>query len=123
MDIVSQVIPHEDQRYPTIGDWQWWPTPEALRIRVSALGDWRYEALIAIHEIVEAVLCKGADIGEEAVTAFDNEHEALDGKGEPGDSPDAPYQRQHGIASGIERMIAAELGVDWVKYEEAVDAL
>jgi len=36
--------------------------------------------------------------------------------GEPGDDPRAPYYREHQFASGMERLMAAELGVDWQQY-------
>jgi hypothetical protein len=120
MDIVARVIPHDEQRYETVGDWRF---HTALQVRVSEMRDWRYEMLVTIHEIVEAVLCRAAGIHDDVVDAFDAEHAQLGGKGEPGDSPDAPYRRQHGIATGIERLLAAEMGVDWVAYEEAVNAL
>jgi len=41
----------------------------------------------------------------------------FEGDGEPGDDPKAPYHRKHQWASRLERMFAAELGVDWGKYE------
>jgi hypothetical protein len=42
---------------------------------------------------------------------------------EPGDHPDAPYKREHCFATGIERLLAAELGVDWTAYEHTLDTL
>ena len=111
-------VMHEDQRYPTVGDWLNLDT--RFLILVSRLPDWRYEALIAIHELVEAVLCRHAGITQEAVDAFDIAHPEAP---EPGDLTDAPYRHQHAIASGIERLLAAELGVDWLEYDKAIEAL
>ena len=111
-------IKHEHQRYNTCGDWR--EGYKSLHIDVSQLPDWRYEALIAIHELVEAVLCRHAGISQEAVDAFDIAHPEAP---EPGDLNDAPYRHQHAIASGIERLLAAELGVDWLEYDKAIEAL
>lgn len=119
-----QTIPHAGQRYDTCGDWRVLSEPslgiEKFRIDVSALGDWRYETLVAIHELVEAVLCHHRGISDEVVTAFDK---AFDGEGEPGDSPDAPYRKEHFLATIIELMMASELGVDWALYEAAIERL
>lgn len=109
---------HGDQRYPTCGDWQ--NHGNRFRVLVSCLPDWRYEALVGIHELVEAVLCRQAGITQEAVDAFDIAHPDAP---EPGLLSDAPYRRQHCIASAIEMMLATELGVDWLEYEKAIEAL
>ena len=42
---------------------------------------------------------------------------------EPGDDPRAPYVVQHCIATGVERILAALLGVSWKRYEEAINRL
>jgi hypothetical protein len=116
------VIRHADQRYDTCGDWLI-DHDGRIIVRVSELGDWRFEFLIAIHEMVEAALCHHRGISEEAVTAFDKEHEAGGGDGEPGEHPDAPYRKEHAFATLIEAMVARELGVDWPEYGDAIDGL
>lgn len=123
MKIIIDTIPHSQQRYPTCGDWQWLDGGEVLFIRVSKLSDWRYEILIAIHELIETVLCKNDGDVESDVDAFDIAYEKQRAPGdesEPGDSPRAPYRRQHLIATGIEKILAAELGVDWKAYDKEV---
>lgn len=151
MKIVIETIPHEKQRYPTVGDWvceKEWPAgemptggkvisqQEVLRIKVSDLGDWRKEALIAVHELIEVLICKHDGVSQEAVDKFDFEFEEKRKVGlecspddaetarletlEPGDDNDAPYRRQHCIATGIERLLAAELDVSWKEYEDAI---
>lgn len=134
MQITIITVPHEQQRYPTCGDWQW-RAEDDLIIRVSEMGDWRYAALVGLHEAIEAVLCQHRGISEDAVTAFDLANQAriesdtippvndLDGYAEPGDDPIAPYHREHFFATTVERLMAAELGVDWAAYEKAVEAL
>jgi hypothetical protein len=125
MRISIEVIPHEAQRYSTVGDWTFDGNGD-LTIRVSKLSDWKREALIAIHELVEVVLCKHAGIGQEAVDLFDAEfekHRHPDNEDEPGDEPSAPYVKQHCLATAVERMLAAELGVNWKEYEAELGAL
>lgn len=133
MNITIKTIQHKDQRYPTVGDWQY-DDQGNLTITISELGDWRMEALIAVHELVETLLCKQAGIKQIEVDAFDvtfehnrppsNKYEAVEGENdEPGDEPTAPYVRQHCVAIGFERILAAELGVLWKLYEEKINAL
>jgi hypothetical protein len=122
--IVIEVIPHEEQRYCTCGDWFY--EGNALRIKVSRMGDWRHEALVAIHELVEVLLCRHDGVPEEAVDKFDFAFEAARQPGnddEPGDDPQAPYRKQHCFATGIERLLAAELGIDWKHYEQEINRL
>jgi hypothetical protein len=151
--IVIDTIPHKQQRYDTVGDWRW-PnycrlekriTDPDLCISVSNLGDWRMEVLIAVHELIEALLCKTDGVSEAEVDYFDMNWSPVKtgptsikevggaamgfavteyrGCEEPGDDPDAPYYEQHQRASGYERLLAADLEVNWAEYEQALDAL
>jgi hypothetical protein len=124
MRITIETIPHASQRYPTVGDWMF-IEPNELRIRVSEMGDWRKEAAVAVHELVEAILCRNDGVSEAAVDAFDRsfdpEPDAFNQ--EPGDDPGAPYHRQHCFATAVERMLIAALGVSWVEHEAKVEAL
>lgn len=105
-------IPHSAHRYPTAGDW--YNSNGVDLIEVSQLPDERYELLLAVHELVEAALCKQAGISESTVDAWDTK---FAGEGEPGDDPRCPYFRQHTRAETIERLLAAMLDVDWDSYE------
>ena len=141
MNITIEAIDHKDQRYNTIGDWQWgWTDEETgefvvpspltripsltcdLRILVSNLKDDKMNCLIAIHEIIEALLCKfnEPEITTEQVDTFDMSHPELE---EPGLSLDCPYMTQHLVATDIERMIADRLKVDWDEYEKRIREL
>jgi hypothetical protein len=125
MKIQLRTIPHSEQRYETVGDWENLPDG-SLRISVSDMGNDDYAFLVAIHELVEVWLCNKRGITDEAVSAFDIEYEKNRPEGdesEPGDHPDAPYRKEHFFATNIERMIALELGVDWGKYDKAVMSL
>ncbi len=121
MKITIETIPHDRQRYRTTGDWQW-VEPDHLLIRVSEMGDWRKEAAVGMHEVVEALLCKGAvpPVTQVMVDRFDM---AYTGDGEPGDDPKAPYRRQHCFATAVERLLIAAMGLSWAEYDAAVEAL
>ena len=123
MKIIIETIPHGDQRYSSVGDWFYEPgegEEEVLHFKVSELSDWRREALIAVHELVEVLLCRHDGVSQEEVDQFDKKYEAdrqPDDDSEPGDSPNAPYVKQHCLATAVERMLAAELEVSWQDYE------
>lgn len=129
MNIIIHTIPHANQRYETPGDWQILDGGNTIQINVSDLGDWREEALIAVHELVEVLLCKSNDITTEKVDDFDKKFEEKRKQMpeltdcEPGDEPNAPYVFEHCIATGIERQLCALLGLSWKEYEEHVNTL
>lgn len=120
IDVHITTIKHEDQRYNTVGDYL---TDEngKTEIKISDLGDSRFEFLVAIHELVEVFLCKEAGISDHQIDAFDIEYDQKRGPEditEPGDNPAAPYNRQHQIAKKIEKLICEEIGVSWEDYNE-----
>lgn len=135
MRIVIETIPHSEQRYNTCGDWQFGTTgegkvEEVLFVRVSNLGNTNMEALIGIHEIVEALLCKKHGISDKDVTKFDNLYEEarkvypeILGDTEPGDHPKAPYNKEHEFATRLEHSLSMELGVDWQEYNKKINDL
>ena len=125
MNIHIQVIPHNEQTYDTVGDYFYLPNGDLI-ICVSEMGDWRKEILVAFHELAESALCKHRDIPEPVIRKFDEAFERKRRKGntdEPGDDPGAPYRKEHFFATSVERLLAAELKVDWKEYEETVNNL
>lgn len=136
--ILIESIEHKDQRYETVGDWydkeigiMGNSSVPTTIIRVSKMSDINYEILVAIHELVEKVLCDKSGITQQQVDEFDIQYN-YDYKSsdidkdmdlEPGNDPRAPYHRQHKIADIIERLMAIELGVDWEKYNNEVNSL
>ena len=128
MKINIETIPHEKQRYPTVGDW-WWDNDGTIQIRVSEMYNEKYEFLVALHECVEIMLCKERGITEEEVSDFDIKFEAEremkqhSEEDEPGDDDRAPYKSEHFFATNIERQMALELDVDWNQYDSAVVSL
>ena len=143
MTVVIKTIPHNQQPYDTGGDWRFENSKgepisqmEAharsgtddcvLRINVSQLGDYRYEMLVAIHELCETLMCMHDGVQIEDVDVFDKAFEAAREPGsvdEPGDDPKAPYVKQHCFATAIERMMCAAIGCTWREYEARVNAL
>lgn len=108
-----RILPHHEQRYDTEGDWIW--RDDTLEIRISReVGeqDPRYGLLLFVHELVEALLCRGSGITTACVDAFDLAYRG----GEPGEDPAAPYHRQHLSAEAAERALAERLGIDWEAY-------
>lgn len=133
MKIIIETIPHSEQKfhgdgepYDTVGNW-WFEKDEdggeVLQMRISDMSDWRKEACVAYHELLEALACKANGITPEAVDAFDEKWEEHDGMDEPGDDPAAPYYWQHQQAMVSEQHLANCLGLQWKEYETAVFAL
>jgi hypothetical protein len=117
-------VRHEAQRYPTAGDYQ-----EGHGVTLFTISDMHnddYEALVAIHELVEYLLVRKRGISMESIDAFDKEFEAKRlefDTSEPGWHPKAPYHHEHVAAEGIEKQVAALLGVDWDHYDKTVSEL
>jgi len=122
MKIIIESIPHKDQRYDTCGDYWIDPKDRTVHIKVSELDSLPEMLCIAIHELVEWALCDVEGIDNDEITSFDEAHDGADGS-EPGDDTSAPYYKQHQIATGVERIVAAEMGVDWAAYEEDIRRL
>lgn len=125
MKTIIETIPHDQQRYPTVGDW-FYDAEGNLYIKVSKLSDTKREFLVKLHEYVEVKLCEEAGITQQQVDEFDVMFEDEREKGihsiddEPGDDPRAPYRKQHFIATTIERIAAEALAVDWESYADEV---
>jgi hypothetical protein len=138
MKIIIESKQHELQRYDTVGDW-FYDDDGTLHIVISNLSDERYIALVAIHELIEVLLCKHRHISQRSVDDFDmcfeNERQAAIKLGvseeklneiiasEPGDDSASPYHKEHCFATGIERLMASELDVKWKQYEKEVESL
>lgn len=135
-EIETLVIAPVNQRYHTVGDYWYSGTPmesverpgpyEKLSVRISSMKNEDYEFLVLIHELIEAHLTRKRGIPEPVIKEFDEEFEKnrLPGNtDEPGDSPLAPYRREHQFATLVEKFLAKELEVDWDEYSKTVEAL
>ena len=123
MNITIKTIPHSEQRYPTAGDY--WFDGDNLEIRISDVGNWKHELLVAIHEIAEVALCKERGITIANIDHFDMNFEAdnINHSKEPGDDSKSPYQNEHNLATGVERIMCSALNVKWEEYDGALDKL
>lgn len=122
MKITIEVIPHNQQRYNTPGDWQYdtAQTGRDISIKVSSCENPYHELLLMIHELVEAWLCQRQGITSESVDQFDMK---FSGRIEPGDLPEASYHHQHALASAIEEDTSVRLEVDFAAYEDELSYL
>jgi hypothetical protein len=117
--IIIETIPDKEQRYNTVGDYYFDKDGNRL-IMVSDFSNWKYELLIAVHELIEVSLCKDRGVTDAAIDEFDFafEEARLINKTttEPGNEPDAPYFMEHQFASKVEKMLAEQLNVNWQDY-------
>lgn len=121
MNMNVLVIPNSEMRPEVDGcDWFYDDTGN-LEVRIAPLSCWEMETCLAIHELIESILCKKAGISQTEVDQFDLKFDR-DHPNEPdigaGDDPDAPYHRQHIVATTIERIVAGELNLNWEEYEK-----
>jgi hypothetical protein len=122
MRIVIETILHQAQRYNTVGDW-WTDADGTSQIRVSDMQQPAAELLVAVHELIEMILCNGSGVEEDEVTKFDRNWKPCGNITEPGDDIAAPYYLEHQIATAVERLLAAQLGIPWPWYEQTVNSL
>lgn len=112
MNIHILKVPSSEQRYDTWGDW-YYEAESVLIIKVSddvpEMPTDDHQNLIALHELVEVLLCRKRGITQKQVDDFDFANG--DCEGEPGDLPDAPYRKEHRFAMLIEHLMAHELGI------------
>ncbi len=134
--IEVKVISHSTQRYDTWADWTFDGSGK-LTISTSELPqpDWRYDYLSAIHELLEATVCRHMGITQAQVDAFDVDYEARRMRGEwyaacgcritddPGSDKHAPYLLAHKYAESVEYGLARLLDVKSEEYDAAYIAL
>jgi len=125
---MMEVIPYEKMRYPTVGDY-FFDEHGTKHIQVADMGNADFHLLVQIHELVEEHLTRKRGLTEEEILAFDIQFEKEREAGlhshdeENGFAQDAPYRREHTIATGIEMTLAGILGIDWAEYDRTVNAL
>lgn len=116
--ITIEFIDHHKHRYDTAGDY-YRVGPGRYRVLASRMGDWRYDALLAFHELAEFLLVKHAKISDATITRWDKEMARKFPDAEPGEFKEAPYHKQHMLAEHLERLLAIGLGVKWSDYGKA----
>jgi hypothetical protein len=131
--IEVDIVPHSTQRYDTPGDWQFIGAGQDWRLRVSVsnlsetkpyVGHPWYEVALALHEVIEALLCRAQGVTEEAVDLWDKQSVwKTHGFSEPGEDPECPYYKQHMFAEAFERLFISQLGLSWREYSERLTQL
>lgn len=114
--ILIEAVPPESMRLPYSGQedgGDWYFDDGDMVIRV--IGDDLAEPetfLIAVHELIEAALCRREGVPQEAVDAYDvMQGPWREGMPEPGDGLAAPYRTQHRRAMLIEHLLAMFMGI------------
>lgn len=107
--------PSVDMRYETLGDW-YFDEDGDLFIKVAndvtELPTEDHRNLVALHELIEVLLCLKRGITQKMVDDFDmGIGKFVPASEEPGDHPEAPYGKEHRFAMLIEHLMAHELGV------------
>ena len=103
-------------RYSTCGDW-WWNGDGSLQVSVPEYGSRNSSFLVALHELVEAWLCRAAHITEAEVLKWDLDHPDSD---EPAEEKGSPYIHQHNTALKVEKIVAKALGIDFGRHDHWV---
>ena len=115
-DIDIKFIPHNEQRYNTLGDY--YESKHALHFRITQFPDHpEYSYAILFHELLEKFRNDQLGIKDADVDKFDIDHPELD---DPGWSKDAPYFKTHCEGDLIERLFIVLSGANWVDYEAKV---
>lgn len=112
-DIVIKFIPQNEQRYDTLGDY--WEEKDSYQFRISKFEDWRVEATISVHELIEKFLNIYQKISDKMVDEWDFSRPADEGV--RGESPECPYFDTHISALAFEMLLAKLLGLDLSLYD------
>jgi hypothetical protein len=104
-------------RYSTCGDWQWLPDG-GMKVSVPDYANRNSEFLVALHEMVEAWLCRKDNITEAEVSSWDINNPELE---EPGDSKNAPYHHQHMVAMQVEKIVCEAMKIPWEDHQRWVE--
>jgi len=115
-------------RYPTLGDY-YYKKDGTLKFEIAETGNFLYNKMILVHELIEQALTERRGITAELIDAFDLNYEkeresGKHGKGdEPGFDIRCPYYPEHTLATAVEMIICAHVGVSWAKYEDDLNEI
>ena len=123
MNIDIQFIPHEEQRFTTIG--HWYVIDDTVHIEISREIEWKYKFAVLFHELIEVGMCLAAGITTEECDKFDALFEFEYSMGlwpksvEAGFDKRCPYRKGHIWGSRFERVVIFLLGASWRDYNAA----
>lgn len=128
MKIEIEIKPIDQMRYPTVGDY-YYKKDGTLKFEIADTGNVVYNTMVLIHEMVEELMTKQLGITEKKISDFDLKFESERESGmhgmeaEPGFDVRSPYQSEHMIATAVEMIICAHLGIKWNKYNYDINSL
>lgn len=128
MKIEIEIIPIEDMRYPTVGDY-YHKEDGTLKIEIAETGKDFFNLMVLVHELVELALLQQRGVSFDEIDQFDKMFEAEreehyhDLDDEPGFDPRSPYLREHTLATSVEMMMCAQAGINWNEYNETIVTL
>ena len=117
MEITVRIVEQFEQNYDTAGDYGRDENGN-IWFKVTKQKTEFVEKMILIHEMIEELLVTEAGIKDDDIVNFDKSYTG--DCEEPGDSKDAPYNRQHTIAKIVERIICNELNIDFQGYMNSI---
>jgi len=118
MKIKIEVVPQKEIRFNDVGDY-YYKHDGTLLIRVADTGNSIYTRIVLIHEIIEQLLTEAKGITIEEVDEFDRTAD----KELTSDSPQCPHSKEHSLATAVERILCAYLGIPWQTYDNFVSSL
>lgn len=121
--IKIKCIDPANQRFSECGDWFYDAEDDVITIFVSRMEDWKSEIAVAVHEVVESVMCLDRGIDQTDIDLFDKNFYQDHKSGEAGDDKNAPYFDEHVAATFIEREVCNQLGLTWDKHSSNCDDL
>jgi hypothetical protein len=124
MNIIIKTIPPTEMREGVDGaDW-YVDAAGDLQVRICPMSDPRMEMALKLHEAFEAILCLHDGVTVKQVDEFDRQYD-LDHPDETdceaGDDPEAPYAKQHSLATAVERIYTAHVGLNWRLYDDELN--
>jgi hypothetical protein len=117
MNIHIIKVTKDQMRYDTAGDWYY---DEAGDLVIKVATDFPefptndHHNLVALHELIEVLLCRKRGITQQMVDDFDmgpGSYDVIPEDEESGDQPGCPYGKEHRFAMIVEHMMAHELGL------------
>lgn len=131
MRIKLRRIDQKEQKFTTLGYWSWSKPGNkgTLTVQVSRMGDWRFEAAVWGHELIEVFYCWLFRISTEEADRFDAFYEAEYNAGriattqEPGDDRKCPYYVGHSAGVAWEHFWIFISFCRWSKYVQECDRI
>lgn len=123
--IEIEIKPVSEMRYSTVGDY-FFKENGILKFEIADTGDWFYNTLVLVHEMIEEALTRKRGLPEQEILDFDKYYEMRREQGlvpensEPGFDSNSPYLKEHTFATGVEMGMCAMAGIAWNEYDRAV---